>query len=215
MALTPSTVRLDLKCGNGSISEGEKCHKGKATKAKKYEPTFANRLNAGIAGAASLYSGSMGVLNLSMAARHKSAGHAIAGVGQLLGAGVGLRGSGEYMKGRKLSGDLHGIGAWGLSMGGQALGGAVAASDFRRRQANSAVKKPYEGPDPYKSLGLNKNASIREARAAYLKIATAQHPDKGGDATKFRAAKEAYEELIRRNKGRRDSIWADGFDLCD
>jgi len=30
MALTPATLRLDLKCGRGSISEGEKCTKGAA-----------------------------------------------------------------------------------------------------------------------------------------------------------------------------------------
>jgi predicted Ser/Thr protein kinase len=30
MALTPSTIRLDLKCGKGAISEGEKCHVGTA-----------------------------------------------------------------------------------------------------------------------------------------------------------------------------------------
>jgi hypothetical protein len=30
MSLTPSTIRLDLKCGKGSISSGEKCHKGSA-----------------------------------------------------------------------------------------------------------------------------------------------------------------------------------------
>jgi len=32
MSLTPSSVRLDLKCGNGAISEGEKCTKGPATR---------------------------------------------------------------------------------------------------------------------------------------------------------------------------------------
>lgn len=32
MALTPSALRLDLKCGNGAISPGEKCHKGTAQK---------------------------------------------------------------------------------------------------------------------------------------------------------------------------------------
>ena len=30
MTLTPATVRLDLKCGKGSISPGEKCTKGAA-----------------------------------------------------------------------------------------------------------------------------------------------------------------------------------------
>lgn len=32
MALTPGSLRSDLKCGGGSISEGETCHKGPATK---------------------------------------------------------------------------------------------------------------------------------------------------------------------------------------
>ena len=32
MALTPASLRLDLKCGNGAISEGEKCTKGPATR---------------------------------------------------------------------------------------------------------------------------------------------------------------------------------------
>ena len=32
MNLTPATLRLDLKCGKGAISEGEKCTKGPATK---------------------------------------------------------------------------------------------------------------------------------------------------------------------------------------
>lgn len=33
MVLTPSTVRLDLKCGRGSISPGEKCHVAQASPA--------------------------------------------------------------------------------------------------------------------------------------------------------------------------------------
>jgi len=32
MNLTPTTVRLDLKCGKGAISEGEKCTKGPANR---------------------------------------------------------------------------------------------------------------------------------------------------------------------------------------
>lgn len=211
MALTPATVRLDLKCGNGAISEGEKCHVGTASKAKKNEPTFSNRLSAGIMGAASLYTGGVGLVNLGAAVQNKSGGNAIAGVGQLLGAGLGLRASSEYLKGRKLSGDLHTLGAVGLSQGGEAVGGAVAESEFRRRQANAVVNKPYDGPDPYKALGIGKNASVREARAAYMKVAAQHHPDRGGDVTKFRAAKQAYEELLRRNNGRRDSVWASGF----
>lgn len=62
MTLTPSTVRLDLKCGKGAISEGEKCHKGTATrsvKAKEKSAKAQKVLNtvavaAGITGAALL-----------------------------------------------------------------------------------------------------------------------------------------------------------------
>jgi predicted Ser/Thr protein kinase len=35
MALTPASLRLDLKCGKGAISEGEKCTKGPATKVEE------------------------------------------------------------------------------------------------------------------------------------------------------------------------------------
>lgn len=34
-ALTPKTIRLDLKCGKGSISKGEKCRKGPATQVRE------------------------------------------------------------------------------------------------------------------------------------------------------------------------------------
>lgn len=211
MALTPTSVRIDLKCGNGSISEGEKCHKGNATKAKKYEPNFVDRFRAGITGAASLYTGGVGLVNLGLAAQNKSAGHAIAGVSQLLGAGVGLRGAGEYMKGRTLSGGLHAVGGLGLSQIGAEVGSTVAQSDFRRRQANQFVKNQYKGSNPFSDLGLPDNASFSQARAAYLKLVNQHHPDKGGDAAKFRQATEAYREIMRRT-GRKDSIWAEGFE---
>lgn len=62
MTLTPSTLRLDLKCGNGAISEGEKCHKGlsqrsakaKAKSAKAQQLVNGLGIAAGITGAALL-----------------------------------------------------------------------------------------------------------------------------------------------------------------
>jgi predicted Ser/Thr protein kinase len=42
MTLTPATLRLDLKCGRGAISEGEKCTKGPATKVES-QPASASR----------------------------------------------------------------------------------------------------------------------------------------------------------------------------
>lgn len=45
MTLTPATVRLDLKCGRGAISPGEKCTKGSATKVEQYKLPRAGHLN--------------------------------------------------------------------------------------------------------------------------------------------------------------------------
>lgn len=47
MTLTPSTLRLDLKCGKGSISKGEKCHKGPALSAGQIAGAAALTLGAG------------------------------------------------------------------------------------------------------------------------------------------------------------------------
>jgi hypothetical protein len=43
MTLTPASLRLDLKCGNGAISEGEKCTKGPATKVRPKTPNAISR----------------------------------------------------------------------------------------------------------------------------------------------------------------------------
>lgn len=216
MTLTPQTVRLDKKCGSSGIPDNAKCSKKTTSPAKaKYEPTFGDRLNAGINTAASIYTGGVGLLNLGMAAQHRSAGHAISGVGQLLGAGVGLKGASEYMKGRKLSGDLYTLGGAGLAMGGEAVGNAVAESDFRRRQANAVANKSgYTGKDPFKDLGVSSEASSAEIRKAYMQMAAKNHPDLGGNQEEFQRLKSAYDEILRRRgqaRGTRDSIWASGF----
>jgi hypothetical protein len=43
MTLTPSTVRSDLKCGRGAISEGEKCTKGAAQRVQHKRSGRANK----------------------------------------------------------------------------------------------------------------------------------------------------------------------------
>jgi len=49
--------------------------------------------------------------------------------------------------------------------------------------------------DYYKILGVNKNASQDEIRKAFHKLAHQYHPDKGGDAEKFKEINEAYQVL--------------------
>jgi curved DNA-binding protein len=49
--------------------------------------------------------------------------------------------------------------------------------------------------DYYTTLGISKNASEAEIKAAYRKMAMKHHPDRGGDEKKFKEVNEAYETL--------------------
>lgn len=49
--------------------------------------------------------------------------------------------------------------------------------------------------DPYKMLGLKRDATRTQVRRAYLIMAKRHHPDKGGDPERFNAAKRAYDIL--------------------
>ena len=49
--------------------------------------------------------------------------------------------------------------------------------------------------DYYKILGVDKTASQDEIKKAFRKLSLKNHPDKGGDATKFKEINEAYQTL--------------------
>lgn len=49
--------------------------------------------------------------------------------------------------------------------------------------------------DYYKILGVENNASSDEIKAAFRRAAIKHHPDKGGDAEKFKEVNEAYQAL--------------------
>ncbi len=49
--------------------------------------------------------------------------------------------------------------------------------------------------DYYKILGIEKNASQDDIKRAFRKLAHEHHPDKGGNAEKFKEANEAYQVL--------------------
>jgi len=54
--------------------------------------------------------------------------------------------------------------------------------------------------DYYKTLGIEKNASAEEVKAAFRRLALEHHPDRGGNAEKFKAANEAYQVLSDSSK---------------
>lgn len=49
--------------------------------------------------------------------------------------------------------------------------------------------------DYYKVLGVDKNASQDEIKKAFRKLSLKNHPDKGGDAKKFKEINEAYQNI--------------------
>jgi curved DNA-binding protein len=54
----------------------------------------------------------------------------------------------------------------------------------------------------YNTLGINKNSSDDEIKAAYRKMAMKFHPDRGGDEKKFKEIEEAYRTLSDPEKRR-------------
>ena len=54
--------------------------------------------------------------------------------------------------------------------------------------------------NPYKILGVDKNASQDEIKKAFRKKALEHHPDKGGNEEKFKQINEAYSMISNSNK---------------
>ncbi|CAE7409987.1 l(2)tid, partial [Symbiodinium pilosum] len=73
-----------------------------------------------------------------------------------------------------------------------------ASSDeppFRRRWLKRKEEESEEAPDPYITLGVATDATLKEIRKAYIKLAKETHPDTGGDAVAFQDVLLAYRIL--------------------
>lgn len=74
-------------------------------------------------------------------------------------------------------------------------------------QGRAQTERRFSRPDPYKVLGVSKEASIDEIKRAYRKLAAKYHPDKvnhlgeefkGLAEKRFKEIQEAYQELVNR-----------------
>lgn len=52
--------------------------------------------------------------------------------------------------------------------------------------------------DPYKILGIKRDANLQEIKSAYKHLARKNHPDKGGDADKFKMITQSYCYLVNK-----------------
>jgi hypothetical protein len=241
MTLTPATLRTDLKCGKGAISEGEKCTKGAATKRAPRAGAKERFLKkAGTIGAL----GSLGYTAVSLA-RGKS-GQALGGLSAFM-ASSSAYSAGEAMgyerKGQKAKAKLArfqaGIAAgYGLGIAGMGVFQAKAnkfnkeADDFaarvKRERYTQERRGTYGGTGGAGAQGGARRPPRRgyqgdpfrelgvspSASAADLKKAKLKqhHPDVGGDPETAKKINEAYQAILRA-KGIKDSIYADGFDI--
>ena len=65
----------------------------------------------------------------------------------------------------------------------------------------------------YNILGVSKDASVEELKKAYRKLAISHHPDKGGDADKFKEISNAYSVLSDPEKKQLyDNVGDEGFE---
>ena len=66
--------------------------------------------------------------------------------------------------------------------------------------------------DYYKILGISKTASQDEVKAAFRRLAIEHHPDKGGNAEKFKEINEAYQALGDVGKRKQYDQFGSGFE---
>jgi hypothetical protein len=148
--MTPASLRLDLKCGKGAISEGEKCTKGAATKrAPSAGKTERFLKKAGTIGAL----GSLGYTAVSLA-RGKS-GQALGGLSAFMasssaysaGEALGYERKGQKNKARLARAQAGVAAGYGLGIAG--LGVFQAKLNKFNKEADEFSARVKERAGPY------------------------------------------------------------------
>lgn len=97
--------------------------------------------------------------------------------------------------------------------GGAFPGGAFPGGAFPGGAFPGWPQAP-QGPPPaklYETLELPPTANTEEVRKAYRRLAVLHHPDKGGDAEKFKEISQAYEALTSPQKREAEGAPSDLF----
>lgn len=81
-------------------------------------------------------------------------------------------------------------------MGGDMGGQGFSHPGMGRQQK----REPVDTESMYKVLGVQKDCPQKDLRKAYLRLAQKNHPDKGGDAEKFKQMQKAYDILGNEEK---------------
>jgi len=207
-----ATERLDLKCGKGSISEGEKCTKGAATKVQPNK--YANYAPSKI----TLRGEETGILSRKRIQREGFAGAAYGGdpfsrkeqAKRVAAVNASIVGGIGAVRGYQMGG-LGGALVGGLA--GAAYGGAVGAL----QGANSAQRNRATSNAARISLERQK---FEKPRVARFKAQRAKMVEAGASRSELReqdmknamTLAKGYDRIYKRNRGRYgDSIYAQGF----
>ena len=191
-----SAARLDLKCGNGAISEGEKCTKGTAQKVQTNKPSVGQRVKAG-ASLLAIGAGTVGqaaftgaAFGAGLSGNAKAAGRytqAAAGFGALKGAGLAGVGAKKAAR-EELAGAASG-----------ALVGSLLSGDLEKG-ARAVGRAAREGaPMTMKRLKYARSNAKGRARLAAMRNAP------------LPKAQTIYGRVVDPWVGRRDSVYAAGF----
>lgn len=191
-----SAARLDLKCGEGSISEGEKCTKGTAQKVQSNKVSLGQRVKAG-ASLLAIGAGTVGqaaftgaAFGAGLSGNAKAAGRytqAAAGFGALKGAGLAGVGAKKAAR-EELAGAASG-----------ALVGSLLSGDLEKG-ARAMGRAAREGaPMTAKRLKYARSNAKGQARLATMRNAP------------LPKAQTIYGRVVDPWAGRRDSVYATGF----
>lgn len=202
-----SQKRLDLKCGNGAISQGEKCHKGTASNTQGISRKTLTGRETGILSRERIkregwYGSQLGGDPFNRKVQAQRVGAFNAAAGAALGGAMG------YAIGGGAKGALIGAGISGAVTGtvGTAVGALTAQINRGTSRAANRSLQREKFEKPIAAAYSAKRARMSARGVDRKKIR--EYDMK----TAMRLAK-GYDRIMERTRGRygADSIWAEGF----